>query len=179
MAAHFFRRRRDGTFTIRLSEEGRETFRTLAAQLIELVREGDPSDPAIRRLFPPAFVDDDAEAEAFDALTRTDLAAQRIAGAETVLATVDGKVLTEDDLAAWLAVANDLRLVLGARLAIAEDSGPEDFDGEDAETFVFYGFLSGLVSDAIEVTSGITQDDLAADLIARAQAERAGGAALD
>jgi hypothetical protein len=63
--------------------------------------------------------------------------------------------LTEDELVAWLAAMNDLRLVLGVRLAVTEESTPSDFDGDpEAErAYGLYAYLSYLEEDVVRALS--------------------------
>ncbi len=57
-----------------------------------------------------------------------DLTEQRLASIEAMEATLEAGSLSEEELVAWLGTMNDLRLVLGVRLAVTEESEPEDFE---------------------------------------------------
>jgi hypothetical protein len=124
----FFRRPvkrvRSGVYQVHLSSEERELLRDLPRQLKELLDE--TGDPSLRRLFPPAYVDD-AEGEAeYRRLMGDDLLQGRHASLDTMAATIDAAELDETQMTAWLSSLNDLRLVLGTRLDIQEDDDPID-----------------------------------------------------
>ncbi|HEY7756048.1 MAG TPA: hypothetical protein VID69_07470, partial [Actinomycetota bacterium] len=72
------KRTRRGTFDLRLPEAERAVLRTLPEQLRSRLDTGDPlEDPAMRRLYPAAYLDDPAAAAEFDGIVRDDLTAQR------------------------------------------------------------------------------------------------------
>jgi hypothetical protein len=150
------RRSRGGTFVLRIPAAELEILRTLPPQLRALLEEGDAlEDPALRRLYPSAYPDDpDATAE-FDGFVRDDLTAQRMAAIDTMANTIDSGRLNEDELGAWLGSINDLRLVLGVRLGVTEESDPEEFaDGaERASSFALYTYLSYLEEEIVEALS--------------------------
>jgi hypothetical protein len=146
------RRTRTGGFRLRLPPGEREVLRGLPAQLRALLTEVDPaSDPAVRRLFPAAFLDDPRAAEEFDRMARADLLAERMRAIETMERTLDASSLTEEELSAWLAAINDLRLVLGVRLGVTEESRAEDFDTDEASrgAFALYAYLSYLEEEVV------------------------------
>ncbi len=123
----------------------------LPAQLRELLEHEDPSsDPAMARLYPPAYSDDPIRNLEFERMASDDLTAGRLQGIERMEATIDAERVSEDDISAWLGVCNDLRLVLGTRLEITEETTERDFPTDDprAGTFALYGYLTWLV-DAI------------------------------
>jgi hypothetical protein len=151
------RRSRRGTFELRIPEQERAILRALPAQLRSLIVEGDPvDDPALRRLYPAAYLDDPLAAAEFDGLVRDELTTQRLTAIDTMARTLDADRLTEEELVAWLGATNDLRLVLGVRLAVTEESEPRDFAGdpEREASFELYLYLSNLVDDAVEALSG-------------------------
>lgn len=118
------KRDRSGAYQINLSSDERDLLRDLPRQLKDLLAETD--DPALRRLFPPAYIDDpEGEAE-YRRLMADDLLQGRQAALDTMAATIDATVLDEAQITAWLSSLNDLRLVLGTRLDIQEDEHPID-----------------------------------------------------
>ena len=146
-------RREGDRFAVLLPTEARDAIRDLAGQYRQLLREQDPSsDPGVARLFPPAREDDPLANLEFENATHNGLVAERLKNVSTVERTAGDESVTEDDLLAWMAVANDLRLVLGTRLEVTEESTPRDFarDPERRETFAMYQFLSALVGTIIE-----------------------------
>jgi Domain of unknown function (DUF2017) len=123
--------------------------RTLPGQLADLL---DADDPSLRRLRPPAYADDpDAEAE-YRHLVGDDLTSARRQALETMQRTIDATELTEDEMAAWLGALNDLRLVLGTRLDVREETRVEDFPLDDprAAQFALYAYLGWLEEQAVE-----------------------------
>jgi Domain of unknown function (DUF2017) len=95
-----------------------------------------PDDPALQRLLPDAYGDDDPEASGeFRRYTDADLRAGKRTSAGTVLATLPqggGRlVLDRDQADAWLGCLNDLRLVLGTRLEVTEETDPDALAGDD------------------------------------------------
>ena len=111
-----------------------------------------PDDPALARLLPNAYADDDAAAEEFRRFTEQDLREGKRAGAGTVLATLapllgrGGRLaLDRDQVDAWLSTLNDLRLVLGTRLEVTEDTPLEVPDDDPhAQALLVYGWLGWL-----------------------------------
>jgi hypothetical protein len=146
------KRSRPGVFKVRISKEERDVLRSLPEQLRELLTDGDRAeDPALRRLYPAAHLDDPVAAAEFDELTGDDLTASRLSAIDTMSRTIDATGLSEEELLAWLGALNDLRLVLGVRLAVTEESEPEDFAGdpEREASFVLYRYLSVLEEDIV------------------------------
>ena len=156
MATRRVKRSRRGRFELRIPEEEREVLRTLPGQLRELIGEGDAlEDPALRRLYPAAYLDDPTAAAEFDGIVRDDLTAQRMTAIDTMGRTIDAPAVSEEELVAWLAAINDLRLVLGVRLSVTEDSEPRDFAGEPERegSFALYAYLSFLEEEIVSALS--------------------------
>ena len=149
------RRTRRGDFQLRLTPEGRTLLRSLPGQLRELLSS---DDPALERLFPPAYPDDPLRNEEYAEMVRGDLLAGRLAAVEVMEATIDAERLDEEQLTAWLSALNDLRLVLGSRLEITEDLYDEGLPETDARrpAFTVYLYLGLLEEHAVEaLASGI------------------------
>lgn len=95
-----------------------------------------PEDPALARLFPDAYgpsFGDAGAADEFRRYTEADLRAGKRAAAAELLRAVQplvaggGRLLLDREQAdSWLAGLNDLRLVLGTRLAVTEESAQEE-----------------------------------------------------
>ena len=149
------RSRRGDTFEIRIPPNEREVLAAVPEMLRSLLSESDRDDPAVKRLFPAAYLDDGPAAAEFDAVVRDDLLEQRFAAIDTMERTLGAERLSEEELAAWLAAVNDLRLVLGVRLAVTEESTPEDFtaDPETERAFGLYAYLSYLEEDVVRALS--------------------------
>ncbi|MFD0342585.1 DUF2017 domain-containing protein [Streptomyces sp. NPDC127117] len=157
MAGHF-EATPGGGAAVALDEVEIAILRSLAVQLLELIGPGDepaegedplaalfaegpsepPTDPALARLFPEAYGDEDTELRAasaeFRRFTENDLRARKRTDALAVVRTLDaltitgdgGAVLelTGDECRNWLGALNDLRLTIGTRLEVSdEDEG--------------------------------------------------------
>jgi hypothetical protein len=127
-----------------------------------------PEDPALARLLPDAYRPDASDADGFDAAeaaadfrryTEGDLRAGKRAHAAAVLESLagvpgGGRLRLERPAAdAWLGTLNDLRLVLGTRLDVTEDSSaqPPPQDDELAHALEVYSWLGWLQESLLEV----------------------------
>ncbi|MGW2839821.1 DUF2017 domain-containing protein [Streptomyces sp. NPDC001493] len=154
MAGHF-EATPDGGAAVALDEVEISILRSLAVQLLELVGPGDqaaegsdplaalfaegpsepPADPALARLFPDAYGNDDKElreaSSEFRRFTEIDLRARKredalavVRSLDSVTADEDGSGelrLTADESRQWLGALNDLRLTIGTRLEVSDD----------------------------------------------------------
>jgi hypothetical protein len=149
-------RRSDGRFDVDIPADQRDVLRDLPDQLRRLLAESEPdTDAALRRLFPTADLDDPEHAAEFDRLVREDLLSQRASAIETMERTLDAEQLGEDELVAWLGVLNDLRLVLGTRLDVTEETTPDDFRADDprAAAYALYAYLTYLEDEIVQALS--------------------------
>ncbi|HSD48542.1 MAG TPA: DUF2017 family protein [Actinomycetota bacterium] len=155
MAFGRVRRTSKGDFRVRLPDGERELLRTLPEQLRELLTTGDPmTDAALRRLFPAPTMDDEAMNAEYERLTRGDLLEERLAALDTMERTLEADRLTEDELVAWLSAINDLRLVLGVRLDVTEETTVEDFaplpdDDPSVRMYTIYSYLTFLEDQVV------------------------------
>jgi hypothetical protein len=148
------KRTRRGDFELRLPAEERAVLEALVPQLRQLL-DGDLADPSLRRLFPTAYAEDPERDREYHALVRDELADRRRATVDTLLATLDEPRLTEEQLTAWMGAVNDLRLVLGTRLDVSEETElPDDPDDPDAPMLALYGYLGFLLEDIVEALAG-------------------------
>lgn len=118
-----------------------------------------PDDPALARLLPAGYEDDDAAAAEFRRFTESDLVRAKRENADTVrtgLRSLPGLLhLEAAALPAWLGTLNDIRIVLGERLDIRDDEqdieaeiGPADERWEDLDD---YRWLTALVDQLVGV----------------------------
>ena len=150
------KRVRGGRFALRITGAERDVLRSLPAQLRQLMTGQDAgANPDLRRLFPTAYPDDPDKAAEYDAMVRDDLVAERLAAIDVMERTIDSDRLSEEELLAWLSSINDLRLVLGTRLDVAEDLSELDVTPDDprAESLALYAYLSILEEDAVAALS--------------------------
>lgn len=123
-------RRRGGGIRWELEPFEVQLLGQLRAGLDATLAEAGPTDPVVRRLFPPA-VSEDEEADAeLRRLMRDDLLEGRRRGLEALLTILERAEphrgerlrveLADDEPMLVLGVLNDLRLALGARLGIEQ-----------------------------------------------------------
>ena len=140
-------------FTVRLSRGVRGLLVELCQQSRALLDAEDPSsDPAVSRLFPPAYPDDPLQNLEFETNLGAAPRSGKLEALDVVERTANASTLTEDELLAWIGVVNDLRLVLGTRIEITEEATDEDFPADDPrhETYRVYQFLGFLLQELLE-----------------------------
>jgi Domain of unknown function (DUF2017) len=144
-----------GDFRLAIGRRERAVLRVLPQALERLLVE-EPDDPDLRRLFPPAYADDDEAEGEYRRLTADELLDGRRAALRTFADSLDGDVLTEEELEAWLRALNDLRLFLGTRLDVTEEDLVQPFDLKDprSEERALYAYLSWLQEHVVEALSG-------------------------
>ncbi|MEU9362409.1 DUF2017 domain-containing protein [Streptomyces sp. NPDC048301] len=159
MAGHF-EATPGGGASVALDEVEIAILRSLTVQLLELIGPGDqpadgedplaalfaegpsepPSDPALARLFPEAYGDEDKElreaSAEFRRFTENDLRSRKRDDALAVVRTLDalqpvadgGAVLalTPGECHHWLGSLNDLRLTIGTRLEVSDEDEGQD-----------------------------------------------------
>ncbi len=140
-------------FIVRLSKGVRGLLVELCRQSRALLDAEDPSsDPAVSRLFPPAYPDDPLQNLEFETNLGSAPRSGKLEALDVVERTANASTLTEDELLAWIGVVNDLRLVLGTRIEITEEATDEDFPADDPrhETYRVYQFLGFLLQELLE-----------------------------
>jgi Domain of unknown function (DUF2017) len=145
-------RAENGEIVLRLPEHERALLRGIAVSIRDRLAAED--DPALRRLFPPAYADPEHEAE-YRELTRAQLVTGRERALEVLVTTVDQESLSAEEADSWLRALNDMRLVLGTALDVEEDL---DWDAIDAESprapeYAMYGYLSWIQEQLVEATA--------------------------
>jgi hypothetical protein len=144
-----FSRSRKGVLRLRLDEIERGLLLSLAQQIADFVAPAPsdpdadplaafvgidavaevPDDPALARLLPDAYRDDEEASREFRRFTERGLRESKMAGALVVAGALaeasDEVVIPADQVGAWLGFLNDTRLALGTRLEITEDAHDE------------------------------------------------------
>jgi Domain of unknown function (DUF2017) len=144
-------RTREGDFRLRLSEAERDLLRRLSAELLGLLAD-DADDPNLRRLRPSAY-EDDAEAEGeYRRLVQAELEESRRESLRVLAETAAQERLTAEELDAWLRALTDLRLALGTRLDVTEDTYAQEIDPRDPAAYELsvFAYLSWLQEQAVE-----------------------------
>ncbi|RBY89290.1 DUF2017 family protein [Blastococcus sp. TF02A-30] len=126
-------------------------------QLLDADADDVGGDPVIARLLPDGHRSDPELAADYRELTESSLRAGKADDLATVRASLPrggGEVrLDVEQAGAWLRTSNDLRLALGTRLDITEDSEPpeEIVDETDQQLAVYYWLtaLQGSLVDAL------------------------------
>ena len=148
-----FERGDGGGVELRLSRDERSLLAGLVAELRALL-DGAPGDPSLRRLFPPAYDEEDDE-RGYRELMGDELLDGRLAALELVAETLDRDRLTAEEADTWLRALNDLRLVLGTRLDVQEDTFAAELRSDDprAPALAVYAYLSWIQEQLIEALS--------------------------
>ncbi|WP_067973055.1 DUF2017 domain-containing protein [Nocardiopsis trehalosi] len=123
-----------------------------------------PDDPVLARLFPDAYSDDGEAAGDFRRYTEDDLRRHKRDNAQAVLAALPkggGRVTLDlGDAHAWLKTLNDVRLTLGTRLGLDEDTydayqrGTLRPEPQDAARLAVYDWLGGLQETLVDALFG-------------------------
>jgi len=111
-------------------------------------------DPALARLFPDGYSDDEHASADFRRFTEQDLKAQKVVALNTARESLkdwQGKSsITQQQALDWLKALNDLRLVLGTRLEIT-DERDRDYDSDEPgfHLYNYLTYLQGTLIDAL------------------------------
>lgn len=111
-------------------------------------------DPALARLFPDGYSDDEHASADFRRFTEQDLRAQKITALTSVRNALEnwtGKsTVSAQQAQDWLKALNDLRLVLGTRLEIT-DEAEIDFDADEPgiHLYNYLTYLQGTLIDSL------------------------------
>lgn len=115
------------------------------------------ADPVLARLFPDAYRDDEANSADFRRFTQPDLQRQKLANAQVVqngLEKFPGEFpVDKADLTAWLLTLNDLRLALGTRIGLDNETEVQLGDESLTPIFGIYDWLTGLQGSLIDVVA--------------------------
>ena len=140
----------DGDFRLRLSAGERELLTSLPTELTALI-EADPADPGLRRLFPPAYEHDEESEDEFRRLMHEELLAGRREALEVLAESARSERLSGEQLDAWLRALTDLRLALGTRLGVTEDTYDQEIDPDHPQAYELsvFAYLSWLQEQAV------------------------------
>ncbi|MCA1833819.1 MAG: DUF2017 family protein [Actinomycetota bacterium] len=154
-----FTRARNGRIELRLAPQETDVIRPLFSQMLDVLGADEQPDD-LRRLFPPAYPDDDAAQQEFIHFTRDELLAAKKQALKTADATLErgrwkrgylAVALNDEEQHAWLGALNDLRLFLGTRIGVTEDMFDDPADAEDpaGRLYLFLGWLQQHLVDAL------------------------------
>jgi hypothetical protein len=125
-----------------------------------------PQNPALARLLPDGYREDDDAAGEFRRFTQADLIAAKLLAARAIRddlafgrddpeAPQDGSVvrLDADRARVWLRGLNDVRLALGTSLGVTEDDDPFDDEGDAQDPAVamrqIYAWLTAVLDSLV------------------------------
>ena len=163
-----------GRISLRLDDAEKQVLSQLFEQMDDLLKvpnfdkNGDPlarllnmdgsteisDDPALARLFPDGYSEDEHASADFRRFTEQDLRQAKLDALNDVrlmLMDLSGKSpVTPTQAKSWLKALNDLRLVLGTRLEIT-DEGETDFDTDEPgiHLYNYLTYLQGTLLDAL------------------------------
>lgn len=144
-----FTRTPSGRTVIRLDDVERNLLRSLSEQIIAFVSPDDdgdardplailvgiddasevPADPALARLLPDAYKDDDDAASDFRRFTERSLRETKAAHARAVGEALERSgekvTLSHQEESSWLGFLNDARLAIGTRIELTDDNHDE------------------------------------------------------
>src|SRR3954447_21596023 len=149
-------RRRGDRVRLYLDAHEQALLRELLDQLEPMLEE--PDDPALRRLFPPAYSEAESD-EQYQSLVRGQLVNGRSKALASMRDTLDDETIDLEQADEWLRAINDLRLVLGTRLDVSEEIDYERIDlneprGRDLAIYGDLAWLQEQLVDALQRASG-------------------------
>jgi hypothetical protein len=159
------RRRPGGGIQVTLGTEEHAALASLPEQLRPIVRgeaDDDLADAVRGRLFPSAYEDEELDEE-YRSLVGDELVTGRLDQLDIFARSlrraqrVRGKLrvdLDTDEAAAWLAVLNDTRLVLGGVLGITSEEQWEDGPDPDDPASAMLWYLGWLEEGLVEALMG-------------------------
>jgi len=140
----------EGGVLVRLSPEERSLLLGLVGELRAQL-EGESRDPSLRRLFPPAY-DDEEDERAYRELAGDELLSGRRRALELLAATARSDRLSAAEADAWLRALNDLRLVLGTRLDVQEDMPIDRPKSPEHAVYIYLSWLQEQLVAALAPT---------------------------
>ncbi len=144
------RRTRTGQYQLRLTRAERDLLRSLPGQVRELIDTTDPADPSVRRLFPPAYREEEKAEADYQTLMHDELLEHHRQALAVMEETIDADRLDEGQVVSWLSALNELRLVLGTNLEVTESLEPVSPSDPRAPGLALYGYLSWLEEQVVE-----------------------------
>ena len=142
-----------GGVVVLLPDVERELLQQLRAELVALL-ETEPDDPSLERLSPPAYEDKRANRE-YKKLMGDELLDGQRRALGVLEATAGQEQLSAAEAEAWLTALNSLRLVLGTRLDVREDTFADGLDMRDprAPELAVYSYLTWLQDALVSAVS--------------------------
>lgn len=156
MGRNPFQRRPDGGVDVQLSDAERDVLSNVAPQLRELlVGNADGNEDSLRRLFPPAHASEPELEADYRAMVHDELLRKRLDDLDLLENTAGADSLSADEAEQWMHAVNGIRLVLGTRLEVTEESQAPPADHPAAGQYALYEYLGYLLE--MLITSGPPQ----------------------
>jgi hypothetical protein len=123
--------------------------------------DGPPADPVRRRLYPSAVPHDELADASFRRLVQADIEAGRRDRLGVVRATLDSATIDDGTADAWLHTLNDLRLVMGTRLEVTDETESRPLDPRDPDVAAktVYAYTGWLLGQFVDVLAASLPDD--------------------
>ncbi len=132
-------RRRAEQIRVQLADSESHLLAGLIDDFAAMLKQVDDADPAMQRLYPDGYSDDDEASAEFRRLVAADLTMARVGRLQTCRAELpdgSGTICLNDEAAdRWLRVLNDLRLTLGVRLGVTEE---DELDSADPVANIYH-----------------------------------------
>ena len=134
-----FERHSSSSISVNLDKDETVLLRGLVEQTRSLLEERPADDPVMKRLFPAAYESPDDE-NAYRELIGGDLEKHKREAVDRVASQLGSKeefdeTLELADCETWLIVLTDLRLALGTRLGVTEETMGAEIDRDDPASF--------------------------------------------
>jgi hypothetical protein len=135
-------------YVLNFEADERDILHSIASQMRSMIAENDPDT---YRLFPPAYMDDLAKQEEYRMYMSDELMKAHMSALDVLEEVSLSNTVHEDDLYAVVRAINHIRLVLGTRLDIDEESDVSDISPDDPDIGLYnlYFWLGWLLEDAI------------------------------
>jgi hypothetical protein len=150
MLGSHIKRRRDGRFTLKLSNPERGLLRMLPREAQGLL--DNRTDPVLRRVFPVAYPGDADAEDAYQELVGSELARKHRDELTVLSETADDSEIDSAQLGQWLGAIEVLRLMLGTSLDVGEeleDVPESDPRSSQVSIYRYLSWLQGEVVDAL------------------------------
>jgi Domain of unknown function (DUF2017) len=123
---------------VRLEEHEADVIRNLVTEMRAMLESGRAGDPVMERLFPRAYTQESDE-QAYKELLGSDLESSKKEALDTLAQSIgeSGSVdspLSAEQAGEWLAALNDIRLAIGTRLDVSEETMSQELDPEDEKS---------------------------------------------
>ena len=148
------KRQKNGMYALKLTDDERELLAGLPGEMVKLIESGQ-DDRSMFRLFPRAYENDLGRQVEYDRLMRDDLQQRHVEALRVLEESAEAKEISEEQADNWIRALNQLRLVLGTRLDLTDDTTDEDFppDSPTAGAYALYAYLSDLQRCIVEAMS--------------------------